>query len=285
MQQEPVDACPWKITPGEIRDHKKKYVQECLKCQLVTHEEDLRELVDYSSGSMHNWAGGYGGKLLAPENDLVRRLTEIRTLQRKHEIVKVLDFGSGSGQMLETLSRNFNAVGLEPDETARKKSLELGHTVYAEINEVVASGETFDLVTLFHVVEHFYKPFEEFQGIVQLLKPGGLVLVEPPNSQDALLTFYESAPFMNFTYWSHHPMLHSHNSISEIVKRTGFEIIENRGVQRYGLANHLYWLSQFQPGGHVSWGSFFGPKTESSYAADLASLGLSDTIWLLGMKI
>jgi len=282
MQEFSVDQCPWEGIPGKIRDHRDINVQECSRCKLVIHEKNLRDLVDYGSGSMHNWAGDYGGSLIAPAQDLARRLSEILELRKKHGIKTILDFGSGSGEMLDTLSRDFSVAGLEPDENARLKVIGQGYEVFADMNEVLSSGEEFDLVTLFHVAEHFYLPFEEFGRIAQILKPGGLIIIETPNSQDALLTFYNSLPFRNFTYWSHHPMLHSHKSISEIVQRIGFEIIENRGVQRYGLANHLHWLSQHLPGGHNSWSEFFAPKTESSYASDLEKLGISDTIWLVG---
>lgn len=50
-------------------------------------------------------------------------------------------------------------------------------------------------------------------------------------------------------------------------------------IQRYPLSNHLYWLSQGKPGGHVKWGEFLDSKTLSNaYEAQLASLGATDTL-------
>ena len=75
-----------------------------------------------------------------------------------------------------------------------------------------------------------------------MLKPGELIVIETPNAYYALVTKYGFNTFQNFTYWLHHPILHSHESLATLVLRIGFSIVENMGLQRYGLANHLYWL-------------------------------------------
>ena len=142
---------------------------------------------------------------------------------------------------------------------------------------------TFDFVTLFHVVEHFYDPDTELRNIRKVLKPNGLILIETPNSQDALLTKYASEKFRKFTYWSHHPMLHSHKSLEALVNRSGFTVLENLGCQRYGLANHLYWLREGKPGGHEVWSDFIDVETESEYEKDLVSLHLNDTLLLVAI--
>jgi predicted SAM-dependent methyltransferase len=157
--------------------------------------------------------------------------------------------------------------------------------VHASTEALIINEKRFDLITLFHVVEHFYKPDTELARIYELLKPGGLLLIETPNSQDALLTKYQSNPFANFTYWTHHPMLHSNNSLSSLVTRKGFTLISNSGMQRYGLENHFYWLSNNRPGGHIEWEGMFSEFTNLNYEKDLVSEGVADTIWLVAQKV
>ncbi len=130
-------------------------------------------------------------------------------------------------------------------------------------------GFSVDVVTLFHVIEHLYDPSRELARIYELLNPGGLVVIETPNSCDALLTKYKNLNFKNFTYWSYHPMLHSHKSLNLLVTRNKFKILECGGVQRYDLSNHLYWLSNGKPGGHVIWNEMFSDDTIQSYNKDL----------------
>jgi len=259
-------------------------VEECSNCHLVTHERDLREFIDYQSGSMHNWAAGYGGTLETPKEDISRRVEAIRTLTLNYKVKRILDFGSGNGEMISALSEHFSVEGLEPEEQARAKCVSEGKKVSASIDELIESSAKFDLVALFHVVEHFYNPRIEFTRIYDLLNPGGLLILETPNAEDALLTAYHNEAFSNFTYWSHHPMLHSSLSLSNLVTTAGFSNIEAKSVQRYGLANHLYWMTHQTAGGHVYWENKFSPITEKSYAQDLIEQGKADTLWLKAEK-
>ena len=269
---------------GAIRDFPKYGVEECSNCHLVTHERDLREFIDYQSGSMHNWAAGYGGSLETPKEDILRRVEAIRILSLNHKVNSILDFGSGNGEMISALSEHFTVEGLEPEEQARAKCVSEGKKVSASIEELVESSAKFDLIALFHVVEHFYNPKIEFERIYDLLNPGGLLILETPNSEDALLTIYENEAFSNFTYWSHHPMLHSSLSLTNLVSAARFSNIEVKTVQRYGLANHLYWLTHQKAGGHVYWENRFSQITETSYAQDLIEQGKADTLWLTAIR-
>lgn len=278
------DNCPWKKRNGSIRDFPEYGVEECSDCQLVTHERDLREFIDYQSGSMHSWAAGYGGTLETPKEDISRRVEAIINLSQSHKINRILDFGSGNGEMIAALSDHFTIEGLEPEEQARVKCISEGKKVSASIEELTNSSAKFDLIALFHVVEHFYNPKIEFARIYDLLNPGGLLIIETPNSEDALLTDYQNEAFSNFTYWSHHPMLHSRVSLSNLVTSAGFCNLDVKTVQRYGLSNHLYWMTHQKAGGHVYWENKFSPSTEASYAQDLIKQGKADTLWLKAEK-
>ena len=233
---------------------------------------------------MHNWAAGYGGTLETPKEDISRRVEAIRTLSQSHKVKRILDFGSGNGEMISALSEYFSVEGLEPEEQTRVKCISDGKKVSASIDELTKSSAKFDLVVLFHVVEHFYNPKIEFAGIYELLNPGGLLILETPNAEDALLTEYQNEAFSNFTYWSHHPMLHSSVSLSNLITTAGFSSIDAKTVQRYGLANHLYWMTHQKPGGHVYWRDKFSTASEMSYAQDLISRGKADTLWLTASK-
>lgn len=278
------NRCPWEKRSGAIRDFPEFGVEECQNCKLVSHEKDLRKFVDYASGSMHDWASGYGGMLATPPEDTSRRVSKILALSETFNIKTVLDFGSGSGEMIEALSLYFNTEGLEPEDHARETCNAQGMTVYASTREILEKSGHFDLITLFHVVEHFYKPDSELSNIWDLLSPGGLLVIETPNSQDALLTKFKSSSFADFTYWTHHPMLHSSESLAALVLRANFNLVENTGSQRYGLENHLFWLSNDLPGGHVKWNGLISPPTNLCYENDLISAGMTDTIWLVAQK-
>ena len=279
-----VEMCAWQQRKGQVRDFPNVGVVQCQECKLVTHTQDLSNDVNYESGSMHNWAAGYGDSLPGPEADTLRRVAAINNLASSSKVDSILDFGCGSGGMLSALARHFKVIGIEPDNAARDTAIALGHTVFESVETAVASNVKVDMVTLFHVIEHFYEATLELNRIWELLQPGGLLVIETPNSMDVLLSKYESEEFSNFTYWSHHPMLHSHRSLEQLVKRCGFEIFENSGVQRYDLNNHLYWLSKGQPGGHEVWKGFVSDGLAVAYDNFLLDQEISDTLWMVARK-
>jgi SAM-dependent methyltransferase len=278
------EMCAWKPRQGQVRDFPNVRVVQCEECKLVTHEQDLSNDVNYESGSMHNWAAGYGDSLPSPEADTLRRVTALNNLAISIKADSILDFGCGSGGMLSAFATDFRVIGIEPDGGARDTATDRGHTVFESAETALVNNLKVDIVTLFHVIEHFYDATAELNRILELLRPGGLLVIETPNSMDVLLSKYESEDFSNFTYWSHHPMLHSHKSLEQLVKRCGFEILENSGVQRYDLNNHLYWLSKGRPGGHEVWKSFTHSNLSTLYEKSLQDEGACDTVWLVARK-
>ena len=53
----------------------------------------------------------------------------------------------------------------------------------------------FNLITAFHVVEHLKDPISVLRQLAELLEENGKLVIEVPNSEDALLTLYESEVF------------------------------------------------------------------------------------------
>ena len=278
------DKCNWITREGSVRDNPSIGLIECQNCQLVTHSTDLSQSVNYEIGTMHDWAEGYGDTLPGPATDVARRVASVRYLEKKYKFKSILDFGCGSGGMIKTLSTFYETLGIEPDLEARELAIQKGSKVYESAELAINDGVLVDVVTLFHVVEHFYNPTIELKRIHNLLRPNGLVIIETPNSYDALLTKYANLEFQHFTYWSHHPMLHSHKSLEVLVERNNFKVSENLGTQRYDLNNHLYWLAKGLPSGHEVWSGSLSVEAIESYARSLKANKTCDTLWLVAQK-
>lgn len=276
--------CATKSIPGRVRDFPEVGLKKCMNCGVTIHDQDLRSIVDYSTGSMHGWKNMDTKEHDVPEEDCERRLRDVTRLCESFGFKTILDFGSGKGQMLEILSKNFSVTGLEPEKLARDQCTKSGFQVYSDFPEIINSRVDFDVVVLFHVIEHLYNPKETLTDIYNLLPVGGIIIIETPNADDALLTLYKNLSFANFTYWSHHPILYTSYSLEEIVKSVGFKVIENTGVQRYSLENHLHWLAENKPGGHEILKGLFSDETKEGYNADLIRLKQNDTLFLIAQK-
>jgi hypothetical protein len=107
---------------------------------------------------------------------------------------------------------------------------------------------------------------------------GGEIIVEVPNSNDALLTLYNNEPFQNFTYWSQHLFLFNTTTIQMLIKKAGLKLNWTKHIQKYSLSNHLYWLAKGKPGGHKEWNFIESVELNRQYENQLATLGLTDTI-------
>jgi 2-polyprenyl-3-methyl-5-hydroxy-6-metoxy-1,4-benzoquinol methylase len=123
-----------------------------------------------------------------------------RTLKQKRKMVEtltgkksgnILDVGCGTGAFLHTMrNAKWNITGLEPDETARAKALELYGLKLEKTEEFYRLPEqTFDAITMWHVLEHVHELHKYIDQLKRLLKPDGKLFIAVPNytSYDAQL--------------------------------------------------------------------------------------------------
>lgn len=120
-----------------------------------------------------------------------RKLIQHKTGKK---VGKLLDIGSGTGAFLHTMKETgWEVRGLEPDESARKKSQALYHIHSSHPKELFTLTDTFDAITLWHVLEHVHDLHQYMDRINQLLKPGGKVFIAVPN-----YTSYDAEVFKEF---------------------------------------------------------------------------------------
>ena len=92
------------------------------------------------------------------------------------------------------------------------------------------------------------------------------------------MNFFVCESFSKFTYWSQHLFLFNQHTLSELVKKSNLKLNWVQQVQRYGLSNHLYWLSNHLPGGQKKWSFLNSNILDETYASQLAAIGKCDTI-------
>ena len=113
-------------------------------------------------------------------------------LLRKRRIIKkltglkngnLLDVGSGTGHFASVMKKSGWAVtGIEINEKARNFSAStFGLEIVAPDKISALKANSFDCVTMWHVLEHFHDPVKYISDIFTLMKPGGICLVALPN--------------------------------------------------------------------------------------------------------
>ncbi|MGN6555669.1 MAG: class I SAM-dependent methyltransferase [Verrucomicrobiota bacterium] len=126
----------------------------------------------------------------APRHGLVRHL-EGMILRERVSFVgshargkRVLDIGCGSGTFLQEMAEGgYEVNGLDPYQTDTAAIPEpLRDRIRNEPFESACyPAENFDIITLWHVLEHLAQPVEILQRIWRFLAPTGVLILEVPN--------------------------------------------------------------------------------------------------------
>jgi SAM-dependent methyltransferase len=199
---------------------------------------------------------------------------------------RLLEVGSGSGAFLDSVKPYVGeAVGLEPDERSRRWIRErLGLLMPERLAGLLEERKTFDLVVMFHVLEHVGDPIAFLESLRPLVRAGGVLVVEVPNVDDALVSLYEVPTYRPFYYQKAHLSYFSKATLALALARAGFRATIE-GLQRYDLSNHIRWMLTGRPGGHGHYSGVFTPALLAAYAGALVEADRADTLWALaGLK-
>lgn len=116
----------------------------------------------------------------------VRKYTLLKKLQlisKYFKTGKILDIGCGTGEFLNTCkSAKWETFGIEPDEDARKMAIQnFGLNVQAESELNNFPDASFDVISMWHVLEHVPKLNERIEDLKRLIKPNGIIIIAVPN--------------------------------------------------------------------------------------------------------
>ena len=136
----------------------------------------------------------------------------------------LLDVGSGTGTFVKTMQdHGWTVVGLEPDSDARslaKKEYNIELLEGEKINKL--SKESFDVITLWHVLEHVHELSSYIQLLSSLLKENGRIIIAVPNYTSHDARVYKE-------YWAsydvpRHIYHFSPASMEKLIKMNGLRI-------------------------------------------------------------
>jgi len=182
---------------------------------------------------------------------------------------RLLDFGCGAGGFVGLMRKlGWVAVGYDP--------VALGHRT---LHDCVAANHIadqpilkFDVITAWHVIEHLTDPLAELRSMGEYLVEGGELVVEVPHAKSWLL--HHCAAHRNAPLWSEHRILHTEESLSALLRHSGFEVRSLYYVQRHSLMNALHWLEfGIGDGGTVPWDA-----SDHEWAARLAASKETDSL-------
>jgi 2-polyprenyl-3-methyl-5-hydroxy-6-metoxy-1,4-benzoquinol methylase len=212
-------------------------IVECLHCGLVYANPRS------NSGEMLTRYQAVEDPLYVEERD-GRVLTFERHLRPLEEIMppgngrRLLDVGCHIGVFVEIAARHgWDAWGIEPSQWASKLAQEDGlQVIEATLATAGFDEASFDVITMWDVIEHLERPSDEVGHAYRLLKPGGL-LVAHTMDLDSLF-----ARLMGPRWpWlmEMHLYYFSRRTLTKLMEKVGFDVITIKAQGRYLRLGYL----------------------------------------------
>jgi 2-polyprenyl-3-methyl-5-hydroxy-6-metoxy-1,4-benzoquinol methylase len=156
---------------------------------------------------------------------MIKRKLNFVCKQSKKKTGKILDIGCGTGYFLnEAKRKGWKTFGIEKNECAGNMAIERFNLIVKPEHHIYKfPKESFDVITLWHVLEHLENLNEIMEKIYDLLLPDGIVVVAVPNCSSYDAKHYK-------TYWAgydvpRHLWHFTPETMELFVKKNKFNII------------------------------------------------------------
>lgn len=155
---------------------------------------------------------------------LKKKLSLINSFSSEEK--KLLDVGCGTGDFLETAKQNnWQVVGIEPNEKARTIANKKTNNSVFEIEQLLKiDAHSFDVITLWHVLEHLPNLENQISVFKKLLKPDGVLIIAVPNYKSFDAKHY--AEFWAAFDVPRHLWHFNKESLSNLVSKFKMEVIK-----------------------------------------------------------
>jgi len=138
--------------------------------EYISHHDETKTLMSKVYTSVRNYT--IGGKI-----KMINELSDKKG--------SLLDVGCGTGNFIQACKENGWIIsGTEPDQGARDvASKRVGELIFDSINHKQLEGKSFDIITLWHVLEHVHLLNETVDWLKEHLNPDGKIIIAVPNPQ------------------------------------------------------------------------------------------------------
>jgi SAM-dependent methyltransferase len=164
-------------------------VFQCTECEILFLDHDLvRERLSQFYPSHYWWApGGITGRMEGFYREWVLKhdqLAFVKKVLSSYENPRCLEIGCGSGTFTG-MARNegIDIRGIEISAEAVEEARLQGITCIdtGTIEDIESVGETYDVVIMFHVLEHLVAPREYMKKLSGIIRAGGSLILQVPN--------------------------------------------------------------------------------------------------------
>lgn len=174
----------------------------------ISHTDSKRSLFE----KIYHWVKSYS---------LKKKVGLINSLHSQKG--SLLDIGAGTGDFLVTAkAQNWQVVGIEPNESAKKLAVSKGIPFKNNIESI--DNQLFDVITMWHVMEHVPDVEHQIKELKRLLKPDGTIIIAVPNYKSYDAEYYKE-------FWAaydvpRHLWHFSKMSVQKLVEKENMKLVK-----------------------------------------------------------
>lgn len=272
-----------KIRNGRLGEYTKSSVPvyQCLNCGVIWHENIVSDIKQYYESKEYRQSLEGSSE----ENDFYRK-HDGETLDKFQytgtDIFRkksVADIGCGCGAFLDFLKGVASSIiAIEPSEIYRRIMDEKGFATYPYTKDAMRdwAGKV-DVTTSFDVIEHVSNPAEFMADVYSLLSYGGQAVIGTPTDAPVMRRLLGKTYEEKLLFSTQHLWIFSEKNLRNLAQKAGFDKIDIKYFQRYGLDNLLGWLRDKEPCSEIE-EAFITQTLNSVWKSECSGYGLADYI-------
>jgi 2-polyprenyl-3-methyl-5-hydroxy-6-metoxy-1,4-benzoquinol methylase len=188
-----------KIYFNSIKDH--SVTKENFQ---LHYDEDFELLITHPKPDLKNLGRYYESEDYISHTDNKRSLLEklyqfVKGIALKNKVKLInslankgnlLDIGAGTGDFLTVAKNNgWNTIGIEPNDKAKQIALSKGVKFSNDLESL--PDDYFDIITMWHVLEHVPDLENQINQLKRLLKKEGSIVIAVPNFKSYDAKYYK----------------------------------------------------------------------------------------------
>jgi 2-polyprenyl-3-methyl-5-hydroxy-6-metoxy-1,4-benzoquinol methylase len=169
----------------------------------LLHDADLDMLITHPQPSLEKLPSYYESKDYISHTDGNKSLFEklyqfVKSIALKNKLKlineqspkgRILDIGAGVGDFLSVCKNDgWQTVGIEPSEKAKAIAIQKGVSFVNDLASL--ENNSFDIITMWHVLEHVPNLEEYISELKRLIKPNGTIIIAVPNFNSFDANYY-----------------------------------------------------------------------------------------------
>lgn len=270
-----------------------KYTQQnipmyqCESCGVIWHDSVREGLDQYYESEEYRDSMGEGS-----DEEVFYRNHDRETLDKLEytgtELFRnkvVADIGCGAGSFLDYVSGvSKSVVAVEPSKVYQRVLSRKGFSTYSYAVDALPDWKgQVDVITSFDVIEHVEDPLAFMRDTYELVSPTGVVITGTPTDAPIMRRLLGTHYEKQVLFSTQHLWIFSKDNLRLIAEKAGFQRIEAKYFQRYGLENLLGWCLEKKPKAAID-EPFFRNELDYAWKGACSAREVADYIVLYAWK-